>query len=162
VRGGRHRPAPGGLDTEEVVMAETKRRLSEDERAERRARDRERLQHAAEQLLTSDGWQRWVRARALFHNYSLHNCLLLAAQCHERGIEATRVAGFRTWLKLGRCVRKGEKGLVVLAPIPIKRGDNERGEAADEARVVFRSAFCSPTRRPTRCRACSRTAGAAE
>jgi hypothetical protein len=94
VRGGRHRPAPGGLDTEEVVMAETKRRLSEDERAERRARDRERLQHAAEQLLTSDGWQRWVRARALFHNYSLHNCLLLAAQCHERGIEATRVAGF--------------------------------------------------------------------
>ena len=80
-------------------MAKTKRGLSEAERAERRARDRERLQQAARELLTSDGWQRWVRARALFHNYSLRNCLLLAAQCHERGIDARRVAGFRTWLK---------------------------------------------------------------
>jgi hypothetical protein len=120
-------------------MAKTKRGLSEAERAERRARDRERLQRAARELLTSDGWQRWVRARALFHNYSLRNCMLLAAQCHERGIDARRVAGFRTWLKLGRCVRKGEKGLVVLAPIPVKR--REDSEERDEARVVFRSAF---------------------
>jgi hypothetical protein len=120
-------------------MAKRKRGLSEAERAERRARDRERLQHAARELLTSDGWQRWVRARALFHDYSLRNCLLLAAQCRERGIDARRVAGFRAWLRLGRCVRKGEKGLVVLAPIPIKR--REDGEELDEARVVFRSAF---------------------
>jgi hypothetical protein len=120
-------------------MAKTKRGLSEAERAERRARDRGRLQHAARELLTSDGWQRWVRARALFHSYSLRNCLLLAAQCHERGIDARRGAGFRTWLKLGRCVRKGEKGLVVLAPMPIKR--RKDSEERDEARVVFRSAF---------------------
>jgi N-terminal domain of anti-restriction factor ArdC len=98
------------------------------------------LQQAARELLTSDGWQRWVRARALFHNYSLRNCLLLAAQCHERGLDATRVAGFRTWLRLGRCVRKGEKALVVLAPIPLKRTEEGGGEP-DEARVVFRSAF---------------------
>jgi antirestriction protein ArdC len=120
-------------------MAKTKRGPSEAERAERRARDRERLQQAARELLTSDGWQRWVRARALFHNYSLRNCLLLAAQCRERGIDARRVAGFRAWLRLGRCVRKGEKGLVVLAPIPVKRRAD--GEEPDEARVVFRSAF---------------------
>jgi hypothetical protein len=37
-------------------------------------------------------------------------------------------------------VRKGEKGLVVLAPMPLKRR-NEEGEDTDEARVVFRSAF---------------------
>jgi N-terminal domain of anti-restriction factor ArdC len=134
-------------------MAKTKRGPSEAERAERRARDRERLQQAARELLTSDGWQRWVRARALFHNYTLRNCLLLAAQCHERGIDARRVAGFRAWLKLGRCVRKGEKGLVVLAPIPVKRRAD--GEEPDEARIVFRSASCSPTRRPTRCPASS-------
>jgi N-terminal domain of anti-restriction factor ArdC len=120
-------------------MAKTKRGPSEAERAERRARDRERLQQAARELLTSDGWQRWVRARALFHNYTLRNCLLLAAQCRERGIDARRVVGFRAWLRLGRCVRKGEKGLVVLAPIPVKR--REDGEEPDEARVVFRSAF---------------------
>jgi len=36
-------------------------------------------------------------------------------------------------------VRKGENGLVVLAPMPIKR--REDSEERDEARVVFRSAF---------------------
>lgn len=121
-------------------MSTTKRRLSEAERAERRERDRERLQAAAEQLLSSAGWQRWVRARALFHSYSLRNCMLLAWQCHERGIEARRIAGFRTWLKLGRCVRKGEKGLVVLAPVTLKPRD-EDPEDGDEPRLAFRSAF---------------------
>ena len=53
------------LDTEEVVMAQTKRRLSEAQRAARRARDWERLQHAARELLASDGWQRWVRPGAV-------------------------------------------------------------------------------------------------
>jgi hypothetical protein len=41
VRGWRHRPAPGGPDTKEVVMAKTKRGLSVAERAERRALDRD-------------------------------------------------------------------------------------------------------------------------
>jgi hypothetical protein len=50
-------------------MAKTKRRLSDAGRAERHARDRERLQQAAQELLTSDGWQRWMPARALVHNY---------------------------------------------------------------------------------------------
>lgn len=121
-------------------MAETKHRLSEAERAERRAQDRERLQRAAQELLSSEGWQRWVRARALFHSYSLRNCMLLAQQCHERGIEARRVAGFRAWLKLGRCVRKGEKGLVVLAPMLLKHREQE-SQDSEEKRVVFRAAF---------------------
>lgn len=30
------------------------------------------------------------------------------------------VAGFRTWLALGRYVRKGERGLSVLAPVRVK------------------------------------------
>lgn len=47
------------------------RRLSEAERAERRRQDRERLQRAAQELLSSEGWARWVRVRALFHSYSL-------------------------------------------------------------------------------------------
>lgn len=121
-------------------MAKTQRRLSKAEREQRRAQDRERLRVAARELLSSEGWQRWVRARALFHAYSLRNCMLLAQQCHERGIDAQRVAGFRTWLKLGRCVRKGEKGLVVLAPMPIRQREGEDDDA-DERRVVFRSAF---------------------
>jgi hypothetical protein len=41
-----------------------KRRLSDGKREQRRAQDRERLKAAAEQLLTSEGWQRWARVRA--------------------------------------------------------------------------------------------------
>jgi antirestriction protein ArdC len=121
-------------------MAKTMRRLTEAERAERRQRDRERLQRAAQELLTSEGWQRWVRVRAMFHSYSAGNCMLLALQCNERGIVPQRVAGFRAWLKLGRCVRKNEKALRILAPVTVKERD-ERGEETGERRVFFKTAF---------------------
>jgi hypothetical protein len=89
--------------------------LATDEKREaRRAADRERMQEAITALQSSDGWQRWLRARSHFHSYSLHNQLLLAHQCPD----ATRVAGFRAWLKLGYCVRKGETALRIWAPIP--------------------------------------------
>jgi hypothetical protein len=116
------------------------RRLSEHERAERRRQDRERLQRAAEELLSSEGWQRWVRTRALFHSYSAGNCMLLALQCHEPGIVPQHVAGFRTWLKLGRCVRRNEKALKILAPVTVKERD-ERGEETGERLVFFKTAF---------------------
>src|SRR5450432_808906 len=47
-----------------VMAKKSSRRLTEQERAERRRDDRERLQTAAEQLLSSDGWRRWVRVRS--------------------------------------------------------------------------------------------------
>lgn len=115
-------------------------RLSEQERADRRQKDRERLQRAAQELLTSEGWKRWVRVRALFHSYSAGNCMLIALQCHERGIVPERVAGFRAWLKLGRCVRKNEKALRILAPVTVKQRD-EQSEETGERRVFFKTAF---------------------
>jgi len=121
------------------MATKSSRRTSEQKRAERRQRDRERARQATEALLTSEGWQRWLRARAVFHSYSLQNTLLLAHQCAERGITPTRVGGFRAWLKLGRCVRKGEVALWVMAPMAIKRRDAEREEAGEEKRVFFRS-----------------------
>jgi hypothetical protein len=122
-------------------MAKSSRHLSEHDRAERRRRDREHLQRAARELLSSDGWARWVRVRAMFHSYSASNCMLLATQCHERGIVPSRIAGFRTWLKLGRCVRKGETALRILAPVTVKERDKPSGEETDERRVFFKTAF---------------------
>ena len=121
-------------------MAKAKRRVSEAEHAERRRQDRERLQRAAEELLCSEGWARWVRVRAMFHSYSAGNCMLIALQCHERGIVPERVAGFRAWLKLGRCVRKNEKALSILAPVTVKERD-QQGEETGERRVFFKTAF---------------------
>jgi len=122
------------------MAKKSSRRLSDHERAERRRRDRERLQRAAERLLSSEGWARWVRVRAMFRSYSAGNCMLIALQCHERGIVPERVAGFRAWLKLGRCVRKNEKALRILAPVTVKERD-ERGEETGERRVFFKAAF---------------------
>jgi N-terminal domain of anti-restriction factor ArdC len=135
-------PAAGGPEQNGAVMARKSSRLpTEEERAERRRQDRERLQHAAEELLSSEGWARWVRTRAMFHNYSASNCALLAWQCHERGIAPTRIAGYRTWLKLGRCVRKGEVALRILAPVAVKDREGVTGEETDQRRVFFKTAF---------------------
>ena len=120
-------------------MARKGRRLTEAERAERRRRERERLEQATAELLTSDGWRRWLRARSVLHGYSLQNTLLIAQQCHARGIEPTYVAGFRAWLRLGRVVRKGETGLRIWAPMRIKVRD-ENGEEGEERKLRFRSA----------------------
>jgi antirestriction protein ArdC len=58
----------------------------------------------------------YLSVMARFHKNSWANCLLITMQRPN----ATRVAGFRAWLSLGRHVRKGEKGIAILAPIVCK------------------------------------------
>ncbi len=120
-------------------MARSKKPLSDAEREERRAAQRKELEQALAALLTSDGWRRWLRTRATLHGYSAKNTLLIAHQAWARGISPTHVAGFRAWLKLGRAVRKGERGLSIWAPMRVKARD-EAGEESDEKRTVFRIA----------------------
>jgi hypothetical protein len=135
-------PQRAGPERQEAIMAKkSSHRLTEQERTERRRQDRERLHQAARELLSSEGWARWVHTRAMFHNYSAGNCMLLAAQCHQRGTVPTRIAGFRTWLKLGRCVRKGETALRVLAPVTVKEPAEHAGDEVEKRRVFFKTAF---------------------
>ncbi len=44
--------------------------LSDAERAQRRERERERLERAVEELLTRDGWRRWLKARAVLRSWA--------------------------------------------------------------------------------------------
>jgi hypothetical protein len=55
----------------------------------------------------------YLGAMARFHNYSFGNILAIARQRPA----ATRVAGFGTWKEMGRFVKKGEKGIQILAPM---------------------------------------------
>ena len=71
-----------------------------------------------------------LKTMARFHKYSWHNVALIASQRPT----ATRVAGFQTWRSLGRFVRKGEKGIAILAPIVRRR---EAESESDNARTVF-------------------------
>lgn len=88
--------------------------FSDEKREERHAQQRALITASVEQLRSSDGWRAYLKARRAFHAYSVGNVLLIALQ-HPT---ATRVAGFRAWLKLGYCVRKGETGIRIWAPCP--------------------------------------------
>jgi antirestriction protein ArdC len=110
------------------------------EREGRRRRDRERLAEATRALLGSEGWKAWLRARGTLHGYSLRNTLLIAQEGRRRGFTPRHVAGFKAWLRLGRCVSKGERGIAILAPVRVKQRDVD-GEGTGESRVFFRTAW---------------------
>ena len=67
----------------------------------------------------------YLNAMARFHSYSFGNILQIARQRPT----ATRVAGIRTWNEMGRFVKRGEKGIQILAPMTgfrrRKSGDSE-------------------------------------
>ncbi len=113
--------------------------LTDAQREQRRAADRAFVQQAVEQLRSSDGWQRWLTTRRHFHTYSLRNQLLLAMQ----NPDATRVAGFKAWLALGYCVRRGEKALRIFAPCPPSKAKLQAwrdagADPAEKPRSFFR------------------------
>ena len=67
--------------------------------------------------------KQFLGAMAKFRNYSFGNIMLIARQKPD----ATHVAGYRTWTSLGRFVRRGEKGILILAPMV-----GRKGKAAEE------------------------------
>ena len=73
----------------------------------------------------------YLGAMARFHSYSFGNILQIARQRPT----ATRVAGIRAWNELGRFVKKGEKGIQILAPIigHRRKRDTDRAGAGREA-----------------------------
>jgi hypothetical protein len=70
----------------------------------------------------------YLTAMARFHNYSFGNIVAIARQRPT----ATRVAGFGTWKEMGRFVKRGEKGIQILAPmIGYRRRNTESAQNAD-------------------------------
>jgi hypothetical protein len=68
----------------------------------------------------------YLGAMAKFHTYSFGNIMLIARQKPD----ATNVAGLRTWNSLGRFVKRGEKGIFILAPMVGRR--SAKDVATDE------------------------------
>jgi antirestriction protein ArdC len=92
------------------------------------------LKDGIEHALSEDGWREYLAVGARFHRYSLNNVILI----HTQRPDATRVAGFRLWQSLGRQVRKGEKGIAILAPV-VRKVEEDSGEQS-RAVVGFRCA----------------------
>lgn len=86
----------------------------------------------------SENLKRLLEVSARFHDYSFRNQLLIAMQRPD----ATRVAGFQAWKKLGRFVKKGEKGIVIIAPMVLRRQDEEAKDGdMPESILRFRGVY---------------------
>lgn len=77
----------------------------------------ERLEQGVKELFTSEMYTEYLKTMSQFHNYSFNNTLLIAMQKPD----ATLVAGYQAWQKkFKRQVKKGEKGIQIIAPVPIR------------------------------------------
>jgi N-terminal domain of anti-restriction factor ArdC len=73
----------------------------------------EQLANATDAARQSELFRNYLKTSAAFWDYSWHNQMLIWRQKPD----ASFVGGFNTWLKCGRFVRKGEKGIAILAPM---------------------------------------------
>jgi hypothetical protein len=111
----------------------------------------------------SEGLTAYLTAMGKFHSYSFGNILEIARQMPS----ASRVAGLYAWNQLGRKVKKGQKGIRILAPMlgSKRKKDSEAERSTPEQNqavlVGFRAAYVfdrlSRDLRPARVRPASRT-----
>ncbi|MCD8231132.1 MAG: DUF3849 domain-containing protein [Clostridiales bacterium] len=84
----------------------------------------ERLEQGVEEYFTSERYAEYLKVMSKFHTYSFKNTLLITMQKPD----ATLVAGYQAWQKkFHRQVKRGEKGIQIISPVPIRRRE-ERGK----------------------------------
>lgn len=93
------------------------------------------LEQLAEALKAgkSEALTRYLAVLARFHRYSFGNVMLIVSQKPD----ATHVAGFNTWKQMGRFVKKGEKGIVIIAPMMIRK-QKEGPKPGDKPESILR------------------------
>lgn len=112
------------------TKTKTKKKLTPEERKARLEAAYAKLEEGVQQITDSEAFKDYLRFLGSFHNYSANNVMLI----HMQNPEATMVAGFHDWKKKGRFVRKGEKGIAIMAPVTVKIEDESTGEKRYEMR----------------------------
>lgn len=69
-----------------------------------------------EKIITSGEYEKFLKFSKNFHNYSFNNWILIFSQMEN----ASRVAGFKKWQSLGRKLKKGSKGIMIMYPLKVK------------------------------------------
>lgn len=78
----------------------------------------EQLEQGVKEVFTSGRYTEYLDTMSKFYHYSANNCMLIMMQKPE----ATMVASYNHWKNdFNRQVKKGEKAIKILAPIPHKR-----------------------------------------
>lgn len=76
------------------------------------------IEQGIKELFESDKYRQYLSTMSRFHRYSVNNTMLIYMQRPN----ATHVAGFNKWRdQFGRSVKKGEKGIKIIAPTPYKK-----------------------------------------
>ena len=76
------------------------------------------IERGIQNLFQSDKYAEYLKTMSRFHRYSVNNQMLIYMQRPN----ATLVAGFNKWRdQFERHVRKGEKGIKIIAPTPFKK-----------------------------------------
>lgn len=115
----------------------------------------EMIEQGVKDVYSSDNFRKYLSCCSKFHSYSLNNTLLILAQKPD----ATLVAGYNAWQRnFNRHVDKGERGLIILAPVTSKitqlmdKADedgnpilDENGDPIKEERVINQLRFTTTT-----------------
>lgn len=88
------------------------------------------LKRGVESIGSSEAFQKYLELASKFHNYSMRNRIMIWTQRDN----ATHVAGFNTWKEMGRFVKRGEKGIAILAPMVFNKKD-AAGNKTDEKTI---------------------------
>lgn len=100
--------------------------LSSEHPADKMQELMEKLEQGVKDVFRSDQYKEYLTVMSKFYNYSFNNVLLIAMQKPD----ASLVAGFSAWKNhFGRHVKKGEKGIKIMAPISRKsKNRRKRGK----------------------------------
>lgn len=92
-----------------------------------------KLEEGLENLFESEKYKNYLRCMSKFHDYSINNIILILMQKPD----ASLVAGYTSWQKnFHRNVKRGEKGIQILAPAPYKKKCEQEMKDAN-GKVMF-------------------------
>lgn len=92
------------------------------------------LETGIQDLYASARYGEYLAMLSKFHKYSYGNVMLIMMQCPH----ASMVAGFLTWKKeFQRSVKKGERGIRVLAPCPVRRKLEKPTEESEDVYIPY-------------------------
>lgn len=92
------------------------------------------LQEGVESVFCSERYADWLRVCSRFHRYSLNNQILILMQAPF----SSQVAGYRAWQDMGRQVKKGEHGIMIMAPMKIKGKKDDPDHTEENDLLLFK------------------------
>ena len=110
--------------------------LTAEKPAEKLKEITDRLEQGITELFDSERYKEYLRVMSKFHNYSFNNTLLITMQKPD----ASLIAGFTAWKnQFQRNVKKGEKGIKIIAPSPFKiKQETEKIDPQTQKPVIGR------------------------